>query len=174
MNFLDLAKKRYSCRKYDTKPIEDDKLNLILEAGRVAPSAVNYQPWHFIVIRDKKNLKRIHPVYHRDWYKKAPCLIIICGDHNRSWIRKDGKDHCDIDIAITVDHITLQAAELGLGTCWVCNFDKDLCIELLNLPQNLEPIVIVPLGYPLDPADPDRHKIKRKPVGEIVSYENYK
>jgi len=174
MDFLDLAKKRYSCRGYDTKPVEDDKLNLILEAGRVAPSAVNHQPWHFIVIRDKENLKIIHPVYHRDWYKKAPCLIIICGDHNQSWIRKDGKDHCDIDIAIAVDHITLQATELGLGTCWVCNFDKDLCIELLNLPQNLEPIVIIPLGYPLDSKNPNRHKEERKPIGEIVSYEKYK
>jgi len=173
MNFLDLAKKRYSCRKFDHKTVEDDKLNLILEAGRIAPSAANYQPWHFIVIREKENRKRIHPIYHRDWFKEAPCVIIICGDHNQSWKRKDGKDHCDIDIAITVDHMTLQAAELGLGTCWICNFDKDLCIKLLNLPQNLEPAVILPVGYPLDKADPDRHKAKRKPLREIVSYEKY-
>jgi len=173
MNFLDLAKKRYSCRKFDHKTVEDDKLNLILEAGRIAPSAANYQPWHFIVIREKENRKRIHPIYHRDWFKEAPCVIIICGDHNQSWKRKDGKDHCDIDIAITVDHMTLQAAELGLGTCWICNFDKDLCVKLLNLPQNLEPAVILPVGYPLDTADPGRHKTKRKPPGEIVSYEKY-
>jgi nitroreductase len=174
MNFLELAKTRYSCRKFDTRPVEDEKLDLILEAGRVAPSAVNFQPWHFIVIREKKNFKRIRQIYHRDWFKEAPCVIIICGDHNQSWKRKDGKDHCDIDIAITVDHLTLQATELGLGTCWVCNFEKDLCIELLQLPQNLEPVVILPVGYPLDSADPDRHGVKRKPLREIVSYEKYK
>lgn len=174
MNYIDLAKKRYSCRKFDTRQVENDKLNLILEAGRIAPSAANFQPWHFIVIREKENLKRIHPIYHRDWFMEAPCVIIICGDHNQSWKRKDGKDHCDIDIAIAVDHMTLQAAELGLGTCWICNFDTDLCTELLNLPPNLEPAVILPVGYPLDSADPGRHGVKRKPVGEIVSYEKYK
>jgi len=174
MNFIDLAKKRYSCRKFDTRQVENDKLNLLLEAGRIAPSAANFQPWHFIVIREKENLKRIHPIYHRDWFMEAPCVIIICGDHNQSWKRKDGKDHCDIDIAITVDHMTLQAAELGLGTCWICNFNKDLSTELLNLPSNLEPAVILPVGYPLDSADPDRHGVKRKPIGEIVSYEKYK
>ncbi|KPK82385.1 MAG: nitroreductase [Bacteroides sp. SM23_62_1] len=174
MNFINLAKNRYSCRKFDSRPVEDQKLNLILEAGRIAPSAANYQPWHFIVIRETDNLRRIHAIYHREWFMEAPCVIIICGDHSQSWKRKDGKDHCDIDIAIAVDHMTLQAAELGLGTCWICNFDKDLCIELLNLPMNLEPAVILPVGYPLDSADPDRHDMKRKPFGEIVSFESYK
>jgi len=173
MNFLELAKKRYSCRKFDTKPVENDKLDLILEAGRIAPSAANLQPWHFIVIREKGNLRKIHPIYHRDWFMEAPCVIIICGDHNQSWKRKDGKDHCDIDIAITVDHMTLQAAELGLGTCWICNFEKDLCVKLLNLPSDLEPAVILPVGYPLDSTDPDRHVVKRKHIDKIVSFENY-
>jgi nitroreductase len=148
-------------------------LDLILEAGRIAPSAANLQPWHFIVIREKENLRKIHPIYYRDWFMEAPCVIVICGDHNQSWKRKDGKDHCDIDIAITVDHITLQAAELGLGTCWICNFDAGLCTKLLNLPPNLEPAVILPVGYPLDSFDPDRHGVKRKHIDEIVSFESY-
>jgi len=173
MKFLDLAKRRYSCRKYDKRPAEQEKLDLILEAARIAPSAANCQPWHFIVIRDKEVLKKIHSTYHCDWLKEAPCIIIICGDHSHSWKRKDGKDHSDIDIAIAVDHMTLQAAELGLGTCWICNFDNGLCSKLMNLPSNLEPAVLLPVGYPLDSADPERHTTKRKSLEEIVSYEEY-
>jgi nitroreductase len=173
MKFLDLAKRRYSCRKYDKRPIEQDKLDLILEAARIAPSAANYQPWHFIVIEDKDALSNIHSIYHRDWFRDAPCVMIICGDHSQSWKRKDGKDHSDIDIAIAVDHMTLQAAELGLGTCWICNFENELCSKLLNLPSNLEPVVLLPVGYPLDSSDPERHATKRKSLEEIVSYEKY-
>ena len=101
MTFIELAKQRYSCRNYDFTPVEQDKLELILEAGRIAPSAVNYQPWHFIVIRGKENIRKIHGAYHREWFQTAPCVIVVCGDHNQSWKRKqDGKDHCDIDKTI--------------------------------------------------------------------------
>jgi len=170
MDFLELAKNRYSCRKYDAKPVEEEKLRLVLEAGRVAPSAVNFQPWHFYVIRGRENLQRIHPVYHREWFRSAPCVIVICGDHGQSWKRKDGKDHCDIDIGIVTDHMTLQATALGLATCWVCNFDASMTSELMELPDQLEPVVLLPLGYPLDRADPERHREKRKSISEIVTY----
>jgi nitroreductase len=116
MTFIELAKLRYSCRNYDSRSIEKDKLELILEAGRVAPSAVSFQPWHFIVIQEKESLTKAHAVYHRECFRTAPCVIVICGDHHQSWKRKqDGKDHFDIDIAIAVDHMTLQATELGLA-----------------------------------------------------------
>jgi nitroreductase len=173
MLFLDLAKKRYSCRNYAPDPVEPGKLDLVLEAGRIAPSAVNFQPWHFIVIREKENLQKIHAAYHREWFQTAGCVIVICGDHRQSWKRKqNGKDHCDIDVAIAVDHMTLQATELGLATCWICNFDKEKAIEILQLPDHLEPIVFLPLGYPLDHADPGRHNEKRKVINEIVSFES--
>ena len=150
MDFLELAKNRYSCRKYDSRPVEAEKLELILEAGRVAPSAANFQPWYFYVIREADNLAKIHQVYHREWFRSAPVVIVICGDHNAAWKRSDGKDHCDIDVAIATDHMTLQAAELGLATCWICNFDAEKTSELLMLPGHMEPAVILPLGYPLD------------------------
>ena len=173
MTFLELAKQRYSCRSYSSRQVEQEKLNKILEAGRVAPSAVNFQPWQFIVIRDKENLNKIHKAYHREWFQTAPCVIVICGDHDTSWKRNhDGKDHCDIDVAIAVDHMTLQATELGLATCWICNFDPQKAIEILQLPRHLEPIVILPVGYPLDHGDPDRHDEKRKAMDEIVRYES--
>ena len=167
--FIELAKARYSCRNYDSRPVEREKLDLILEAGRVAPSAVNFQPWHFFVISDREALQQVHQVYHREWFRTAPCVIAICGDHGQSWKRKDGKDHCDIDIGIVTDHMTLQATALGLATCWVCNFDAIKTAELLNLNDQMEPMVLLPLGYPLDEVDPDRHGEKRKPLSEIVT-----
>lgn len=169
--FLELARNRYSCRSYDSKPVEQQKLDLILEAGRVAPSAVNFQPWHFYVIRETADLQKLHTAYHREWFRTAPCVIVICGDHNRSWKRKaDGKDHCDVDAAIATDHMTLQATDLGLATCWICNFDPDKTREVLGLAEHLEPLVILPVGYPLDEADPKRHGEKRNPLSELVSY----
>jgi nitroreductase len=173
MDFIQLAKTRYSCRNFDIKPVEQEKLDLVLEAGRIAPSAANLQPWYFIVIKEKENLEKIWKVYSREWFRNAPCVIIICGNHSQSWKRKDRKDHCDIDIAITTDHMTLEAADLGLGTCWICNFDAELCTKLFNLPANLEPIVLLPLGYPIGTSDPDRHATQRKLLKDILSYETY-
>ncbi len=168
--FLDIAKRRYSCRRYDPGPVESEKLDLILEAGRIAPSAVNLQPWHFFVIRDPDELEKICQAYHREWFRTAPCVIVICGDHSQSWKRKDGKDHCDIDVAITTDHMTLQATELGLATCWICNFDPLKVREVLGLPGHLEPAVLLPVGYPLDEVDPERHQAKRKALSEFITF----
>ena len=173
MNFLDLAKKRYSVRKFTNQIPEKEKLMKILEAGRIAPSAVNFQPWHFVVITEKEALENIYPVYHRNWFNAVPVVIVICGDHDKSWKRSDGKDFCDIDVSIAVDHITLEAAELGLGTCWVCNFDKQKCIQALDLPDNIEPIAILPLGYPADEVDENRHETKRKKIEEIIHWQMF-
>ena len=171
--FLELAKNRYSCRKYDPRPVEAEKLELVLEAGRIAPSAANLQPWHFYVFRGAAALKKVHHIYHREWFRTAPCVIIICGDHGRSWKRREGKDHCDIDVAIAADHMTLQATDLGLATCWICNFDPEATRQLLELPGHMEPVVILPLGYPLDDVDPERHSEKRKQLLEMVTYRDH-
>jgi nitroreductase len=89
MTFLELARIRYSCRKYDSRPVEKEKLEQILEAGRVAPSAANKQPWRFHVFTGRESLEKLHRVYHREWFRTAPCAIAICGDHTESWKRKD-------------------------------------------------------------------------------------
>lgn len=174
MSFIDLAKKRYSVRNYKDTPVEEEKLLKVLEAGRVAPSAVNYQPVEFIVIRDEERRKKVAQCYRREWLLKAPVLIVVCGDHSRSWRRADGKDHCDIDAAIAVDHMTLAAAELGLGTCWVCAFNSMQCHKILELPAHLETIALMPLGYPADAPDPYRHGVKRRKISDMVHWEFYK
>lgn len=165
MDFLSLAQLRFSLRNYKSTPIEEEKLHKILEAGRIAPSATNFQPWHFIVITDTKKLEQIYTSYERAWIKQAPVIIVACSDHSQSWKRSsDGKDSADIDIAIAVDHMTLMAKELGLGSCWVCNFDVKKCVQALELPEFIEPVVILPIGYP----DIEAPFKKRKPLSEIV------
>ncbi|WP_440441272.1 nitroreductase family protein, partial [Phocaeicola coprocola] len=132
MNFLELVKARYSVRNYEERPIEQNKLDYIMECVRLAPSAVNFQPWKFAVITEKKLLEALKSAYPREWIKTAPCIIVACGDHNVAWHRKlDNKDHTDVDVSIAVEHLCLAAAEQGLGTCWVCNFDVPLCKEIL-------------------------------------------
>ena len=125
--FLDLVKQRYSVRSFLDKPVPDDQLQYILECGRLAPSAANFQPLHVIVVRQPGLKEKLAATYPRDWFKLAPLILVFCGDHHQGWKRADGKDHTDIDLAIMIDHITLGAAEIGLGTCWVCNFDAAMC-----------------------------------------------
>jgi len=167
MSVLDLMKRRCSVRKFEDRPVEQEKLEQILEAGRVAPSACNNQPWRFVVVRDKELQKKISET----WSQKAPVIIVALGNHAVSWRRKDGKDSCDIDVAIAVDHMTLMATELGIGTCWVCAFDVEACARALDLPRLMEPIALLPLGYPAEQSDPDRHVTLRKTLGETVTWE---
>jgi nitroreductase len=172
MKFAELINRRYSVRSYKDTPVDDKKILQILEAARLAPSAVNFQPWHFIVIKKTENLVKLHNAYQRDWFKTAPVVILACADHSQSWKRSiDGKDSAEIDVAIAIDHLTLQAAELGLGTCWVCNFDTQRSAEVLKLPGYIVPVAMIPLGYPEEEKIPPK---KRKQLEEIVHWEEFK
>ncbi|NLM96653.1 MAG: nitroreductase [Halanaerobiaceae bacterium] len=170
MSFLELVKKRYSVRDYKDMAVEREKILQVLEAARYAPSACNIQPWHFIVLTDGEIKNRIAETYSRDWLRKAPVIIVACGDHSISWKRNDGKDHCDIDLGIVVEHMALAAADIGLGTCWICAFDAKKCHEILELPDNLEVVALLPLGYPVDKEIAEK---KRKSIEEIVSWNHY-
>lgn len=170
MEFLELARRRYSCRNFKPDQIEKQILVKVMEAARIAPSAVNYQPWQFIVINDPDQKAKIIESYPREWIKSAPVLIVAAGNRQLSWKRADGKDHLDIDIAIAVDHLILQATALGLGTCWVCNFNRDKLQQALNLPSHMEPVVIIPVGYPMNEPDTERHATKRNSLDEIVKW----
>jgi len=172
MNFIDIVKKRCSVREYSSQPVEKEKLDYVLEAARLAPSACNLQPWSFYVIQDAEMLQKIHSCYEREWFKTAPVCIAICGNHDTSWKRKlfDNKDHCDIDIAITTEHLILAATEVGLGTCWICNFDSVRCKEILQLPDSEEVIALTPIGYPAKEDVWETAVKNRKKMEEIVTY----
>lgn len=148
MNFLELVKTRHSVRAYKDRPIEKEKIEYILECARLAPSAVNFQPWQLLLVKSATGKKDLQQCYSREWLSTAPLCILVCTDLSQSWKRlADGKDHGDIDAAILAEHICLAATEQGLGSCWVCNFDVNKCKKLFGLPDSLQPVVILPLGY---------------------------
>ncbi len=170
--FIDIAKKRFSCRSYSTQPVEKEKVQKIMEAARIAPSANNFQPWYFYVIQDDKNLlSQIHDTYHRQWFNDAQVVIVACADYEKAWIRQeDGKNHAEIDVAIAIDHITLAATDLDLTTCWVCHFDVPKVKEILQMPENREPIALIPVGYCNTKPDMNRFDKKRKNIDEIAVF----
>ena len=164
MNFLDLVKQRYSCRSYQNKSVEQEKLDYVMDCARLAPSAVNKQPWLFRIVSDDASKAKLQECYDRDWFKTAPMYIICSILHDEEWIRYDGKHHGNIDIAVAVEHLCLAATEQGLATCWVCNFNVEKCKKNFDIPADEDPTVLIPLGYA---ADQPTEK-KRKPISEIV------
>jgi len=170
MNFLELVKSRYSVREYTSKGVEPEKLEKILNAAHVAPTAANMQPVRLIVVQSNEGLNKIGKAAN---IYGAPLAIIVCSEHGKAWTRPfDAKKTVDIDASILTDHMMLQATELGLGTVWICYFKPDIIKREFQLPDNLEPINILAVGYANGkPADPERHSTQRIPLSELVSYE---
>lgn len=171
MEFLELARQRYSVRAYKSTPVEAEKLQEVLEAARVAPTACNLQPFRLIVIHTKGREEELGRIYSPSWFVQSPIVICICGIPSQSWVRRDHKNYRDVDVAIAMDHLILAATDLGLGTCWVGAFDAEEARKVLRLPADVEPIAFTPLGYP-DDQPSHRHKI-RKPMDELVRYEHW-
>ncbi|MDR1129853.1 MAG: nitroreductase family protein [Prevotellaceae bacterium] len=170
MKFIELATKRFSARKYTARKVEPEKLQQILEAGRIAPTACNSQPFKLLVIESDEGLEKLKKAYKTP---DAPLAIIVCSDHEQCWKRPfDQKKSGDIDASIVTDHIMLQAAELGLGSVWVCNFDPEIIREEFKIPGNLEPVNLLFAGYSADEAPNPRHFI-RKNMNEIIIKESF-
>ncbi len=169
MDFSELINTRYSVRAYTPDAVEEDKLQRLLEAARLAPTAANRQPFQLIVIHTAGREEELKRIYRKDWFVQAPLVIGICGIPAAAWVRRDGKSYMDVDVAIVMDHLILAAADLGLGTCWVGAFDPSAAREILALPDDVEPIAFTPLGYPADQPRPK----KRKTLSELVRYERW-
>lgn len=164
MEFYEVLKKRRSIRKYKKVPLEQDRIDRILEAVRIAPSAANFQPWHFLVIHDENVKLALKEAYGREWFYSAPVIICACGEPSKAWVRRDGKNYTDVDVAIAFEHLVLAAAAEGLATCWVGAFDPSVVRRVLGLPDGIEPIAMTPLGYPDEAPRP----FSRKSTAEIV------
>ena len=145
MNFLELVKARYSARKYAGRSVEIEKLEYIMECVRLAPSAVNFQPWRFKIVTDEPTLKALQQCYKREWLATAPCIIVACTNHEESWHRRaDNKDHADIDIAIAVEHLCLAAMALPVWGLYMQKVYKDKSLgysqeERFNIPEDFDP-----------------------------------
>lgn len=166
MTFNELSQKRFSVRKYTPAPVSDADLAYVLEAARMAPSACNRQPWKFLVVRSEEAKSRLRQCYDRQWFATAPLYIVCLRDTRCEWVRPDdNKPHGDIDVAIATQQICLAAADRGLGTCWVCNFNVEKLRESF-VPDGFEPVAIVPLGHAApDCVSPAK---TRKAISDIV------
>jgi len=166
MNFLELATRRHSVRNYSERPVEKKKIEYLLECARLAPSACNRQPWRFLVVRSEERRSALQSCYERSWFGRAPLYIVVCADDDAAWHRTfDNRNHADVDAAIAAEHICLAAEEQGLGSCWVCAFDPEKCIEALGLEAPLRPVAILPIGYAADDTPQPKN---RRPLNETV------
>ncbi len=153
MDFLDLAKERYSVRKFTDKKVEKEKLDKILEAGRVAPTAVNFQPQRVLVIDDTKALEKLKSA--TPYHFNAPLAVLVCYDTSASWKRSyDNMDHGSVDASIVSTFMSLKIHSLGLGTTIVAHFDPKIISEVFELPEYLVPVILLPIGYPSDESTP--------------------
>jgi nitroreductase len=172
VSFIDLVKNRCSVRLYTDQSVEQEKLDYIFEAARFAPSACNFQPWLFIVVKDKQSRFRLKTVYDKKWFLEAPAIISVCFDRRISWKRRYEKDFGDIDAAIAMDHLTPAAAELGLGTCWIGAFNAADARKQLKLPEYIEPVAFTPLGYPAERCPEKIRKQRAKLVFQNIYTES--
>jgi len=169
MAVLDAIRKRYSCRAYQEKSIEQDKLDCILEAARLAPSARNMQDWRFVVVTDQQVKSRVAATTNRpEVFEKAGVIIAACS--NSDYVMRCGQAIGPIDVSIALEHICLQAADLGLGTCWIGSFDAGKVRQILAIPEDAAIIELMTVGYPAD----SKPEPKREPIEKIVCFETWK
>jgi nitroreductase len=169
MDVLKAIRLRRSIRAYDSREVEEDKLLRVLEAGRFSPSASNRQERRFIVIKDAKTRKLLSDAAkNQRFVAEAPVVIAACAV-DTEYIMLCGQLSYPIDTAIAVDHMTLQAVEEGLGTCWIGAFDEKKVKEILNVPDDVRVVALLPLGYPLSIPEPT----SRKSLAEIVRWEKW-
>jgi nitroreductase len=169
MNIMELIKKRKSVRSYLDKEVEDEKLNIVLEAGRLAPSAWNLQEWRYIIVQNPNTKKKIAGVSGgQKFVGDAPIIIVACAIEGR--IMGCGQISYPIDIAISLDHMTLAAVELDLGTCWIGRYDEDKVKKILNIPEKIRVVELMLLGYPRDPSLSEKDRL---PLNKIIRYEKW-
>lgn len=169
MSISELIAKRYSVRSYQSRVVEEHLLQSVLESARMAPTAANRQPFQLVVIHTNGREEELKKIYNREWFTQAPIVICAVGTPQKGWTRYDGANYTQVDVAIVMDHLILTATSLGLGTCWIAAFNPEAAREVLGLPDDVEPVVFTPLGYPADnPKDKER-----KPLSNLIRYEKW-
>jgi nitroreductase len=168
MDLMQAIRTRRSIRNFRDKSVEEEKLLAVLEAGRLAPSARNMQDWRFIVVKDSATRQRLaEAARDQQFVAQAPVVIAACGTSDL--VMTCGQPAYAIDVAIALDHMTLAAASLDLGTCWIGAFYEDKVKEILGVPQEIRVVALLPLGYPAKQPGP----LARKTLDEIVAWEHW-
>jgi len=171
MDIYEVIRKRRSVRKYRPEPVPDDVLNRILDAGRIAPSAKNLQPWHFVIVKDPAVKKDLAAACRNQlWMADAAVIICGCADEKNCYAKLGSLGFSfQVDLAIGLDHMILAATAEGLGTCWIAAYDEERVKKVLGIPDTLRVVCLTPIGYPAEvPAERGRKSLK-----EITSWDRY-
>ncbi len=169
MDVLEVIRNRRSIRDYSNKPVEKDKLMRILEAGRLAPSAKNMQEWRFVIVTDPATRKKlVTAANNQEFVGQAPVVIAACAEHDNH-IMRCGQLTYPIDVAIALDHMTLQATAEGLGTCWIGSFYEDQVKQILGIPAQITVVELLTLGYAGGPPRP----LTRLAMEKIIHWETW-
>jgi nitroreductase len=172
MDFLELAKQRYSVRKFSNRPVEPEILERILAAGRLSPTAANFQPQRILVLNTEENLTKLKNC--TPYHFHAPLALLICYDQTVSWKRSyDQNDSGTVDASIVTTHMMLEIASLGLGTTWVGHFNPESLRQAFAIPANIIPVALLPIGYPADDSRPHANHDRRHELSHTVFYNNF-
>lgn len=164
MDVMEAIRRRRSIRAFSGRPVEEEKLQAVLEAARLAPSAKNMQEWRFIVVRDPELRARlVEAANGQEYVGQAPVVIVGCGTQCE-YRMPCGQPPFLIDVAIAMEHMALEAVEQGLGTCWIGAYQQQAVKDLLGIPPEAEVVCLMPLGYPAEEPEPR----PRVPLEEIV------
>jgi nitroreductase len=170
MDVFEAIRARKSVRSYQARPVEPEKLRRVLEAARLAPSARNEQEWRFVVVTDREKRQRLaHEASSEHFMGQAPVIIAACAQTDRR-IMRCGQQAYPIDVAIAIDHLTLAAVAEGLGTCWIGSFDPAEVRRILEIPESVEVVELLPLGYPSEPRPVPKSRL---PFDTIVRFERW-
>ena len=172
MDFITLASERYSLRKFSNRPVEKEKLDLVLKAGQLAPTAANLQPQRILVINSEKELAKLKDC--TPYHFNSPVALLVCYDKTVDWKRKfDGKKSGEVDASIVTAHMMLEAADIGLGTTWVMSFDPEKIREAYGIPGSFEPVALLVMGYPAEDASPGPFHRQRVDLDNTVFYNSF-
>ncbi len=168
MDIFEAIEKRYSARRFADRQVEPAKLQRLFEATRLAPSAKNLQEWRFVVVQDQETRLRLAEAAFQRFVGDAPTILVCCADSD-GYVMRCGLPSYPIDVAIAIDHLTLAAAALDLGTCWIGKFDPDRVRDILGIPEHIHIVELLLLGYPTDSPRPKN----RLAVEEFVRFERW-
>ncbi len=172
MDFIKLAEKRYSVRKFKDSHLPQDTIDKILKAGHLAPTGCNYQPQRILVINTDKSVAKLQKC--TKCHFGAPTAILVCYNKNECWTRKyDGAQSGIIDASIVTTHMMLAAHELGVGSTWVMHFNPQAMKDEFKIPENIEPEALLVMGYPADDAKPLNLHYEFRNINETVVYDEF-
>ena len=172
MDFMTLAAERYSVRKFNNKKLEKEVIDKILKAGHIAPTGCNYQPQRILVLESDEAIEKLKKC--TKCHFNAPNAMLICYNKDECWTRKyDGKNCGVSDACIVTTHMMLVAFETGVGSCWVMHFDPNAMKEEFNIPENIEPVALLVMGYPHEEAKPMDLHYQYRDIDEVVRYNSF-